>query len=466
MALESRLEDGQPVSQIVLPYSGPASITNYSREITLISEQNFAVSPFFVKTSEDTSSSLLSHESKKYRMNSSELRHICFSLDYSTPWATQVVNSLSKKVLVNPANNITNLITPEQNEKARQVYRNEDFSLFKEESLDISIIKSNQKFNILNRGESGNSSCKPLYRNGEFCEEYIGITREEDFIISFRNKTYEFNHKKQEVSCIEDAHKKERQEKRKHRKEIIKEMLKDNPPAKVAMISAPIATVLPIAILYNSPNLSDYMLLSQGINTAMLIASGNLIDLAFSPKWAKSNEDFPIYGKIRDLADKMNVKCRIGVYHGKKEQAFAYISIIPYRKNIVFADSLVSKLNEEEMLSVAGHELGHLKKGHVFAMYGLSAALVPISAFGLWQLLKECSIGAWIGIGFLGGGIKNAFSLLLRKFEYNADECSARNTSGKDLISALRKITPKYRVSLDHPSTDKRESNLMKKGLI
>jgi STE24 endopeptidase len=135
----------------------------------------------------------------------------------------------------------------------------------------------------------------------------------------------------------------------------------------------------------------------------------------------------------------------------------AYFTGFGKTKRIVFFDTLISRLNENEIEAVLAHELGHFKLHHVVRRMAWTFA---VSLLFLW-LLGELKDAAWFyqGLG-LGYPATNAVALLLfvlvvpvftfllqpliamysRKHEFEADEYAARYSSARELTSALVKL--------------------------
>jgi len=135
----------------------------------------------------------------------------------------------------------------------------------------------------------------------------------------------------------------------------------------------------------------------------------------------------------------------------------AYFTGFGKTKRIVFFDTLISRLNEDEIEAVLAHELGHFKLHHVVRRMAWTFA---VSLLFLWLLglLKDA---AWF---YQGLGVdypaSNAMALLLfvlavpvftfllhplvamysRKHEFEADEYAARYSSARELVNALVKL--------------------------
>jgi STE24 endopeptidase len=134
----------------------------------------------------------------------------------------------------------------------------------------------------------------------------------------------------------------------------------------------------------------------------------------------------------------------------------AYFTGLGNNKRIVFFDTLVKSLDEEELEAVLAHELGHFKCRHVIKMLVASSILSLISLAILGWLINQ----PWF---FTGLGVQqpsNAAALLLfmlvspsftlfmqpisayfqRKFEFEADDFAANNAKAAKMISGLVKL--------------------------
>jgi STE24 endopeptidase len=164
--------------------------------------------------------------------------------------------------------------------------------------------------------------------------------------------------------------------------------------------------------------------------------------------------------KIEDYAKKVGFKLdNIFVIDGSKRstKANAYFSGFGKEKRITLYDTLVKDLEDEEIVSVLAHEVGHYKKKHV--IFNLIAAVIT-TGFTLWLLslfigspVLSQALGVsqpsfhigLIAFGILYSPISEITGLVMnylsRKFEYQADNY-AKNTYGEEgLISGLKKLS-------------------------
>jgi STE24 endopeptidase len=134
----------------------------------------------------------------------------------------------------------------------------------------------------------------------------------------------------------------------------------------------------------------------------------------------------------------------------------AYFTGLGNNKRIVFFDTLVNSLDEEELEAVLAHELGHFKRKHVIKMLVATAVMSLISLAILGWLIKE----PWFYNGLGVEQPSNAAALLLfmlvspvftffmqpisayfqRKFEFEADDFAAANSKASKMISGLVKL--------------------------
>lgn len=134
----------------------------------------------------------------------------------------------------------------------------------------------------------------------------------------------------------------------------------------------------------------------------------------------------------------------------------AYFTGLGNNKRIVFFDTLVDSLEEEELEAVLAHELGHFKCKHVIKMLIASSAISLISLAILGWLIDK----PWFFNGLGVSEPSNAAALLLftlvspvftpfmqpvsayfqRKFEFEADDFAAANARADKMISGLVKL--------------------------
>ncbi len=191
--------------------------------------------------------------------------------------------------------------------------------------------------------------------------------------------------------------------------------------------------------------------------------------------WIAPNVIMPLFNKFTPLED-ATLKERVTalmtrsgftakgffVMDGSRRSAHsnAFFTGFGAAKRVVFFDTLLAKLNGDEMEAVLAHELGHFKHRHILKMMATNFAT---SLAGL-ALLGWVSQQVWFytGLGVMPNlsGNNSALALLLfmlvlplftffvsplsarrsRTFEFEADAYAVANSDGKALASALLKL--------------------------
>jgi len=76
----------------------------------------------------------------------------------------------------------------------------------------------------------------------------------------------------------------------------------------------------------------------------------------------------------------------------------AYFTGLGRTKRIVLYDTLISKMDENEVLAVLAHETGHWKKKHVFKMIMIFEALSLAGAYAAFRVLKSGILADTFGL--------------------------------------------------------------------
>jgi STE24 endopeptidase len=192
----------------------------------------------------------------------------------------------------------------------------------------------------------------------------------------------------------------------------------------------------------------------------------NLVMLAIYPTFIA-----PLFNKFVPLTDE-NLKQRIealltkcgfksqGLFvmdgSSRSSHGNAYFTGFGASKRVVFFDTLLERLNADEIEAVLAHELGHFKHHHVIKRIAL---MFFISFLGL-ALLGWLMNQPWFYIGLGVTQASNYMALILfllaspvflfllrplmasysRKNEFEADGYAAKHANAKDLVEALVKL--------------------------
>nr|WP_315400985.1 M48 family metallopeptidase [uncultured Duganella sp.] len=176
-------------------------------------------------------------------------------------------------------------------------------------------------------------------------------------------------------------------------------------------------------------------------------------------------EDQSLKQRIEGLMKRVGFASKgLFVMDGSKRSAHgnAYFSGFGANKRIVFFDTLLARLQPQEIEAVLAHELGHFKLKHIIKRIAMLFAI----SLGFLALLGYLKNQLWFytGLGvdplLLPGQGNDAMALLLfmltlpvftflfsplsslgsRKHEFEADAFAAAHTDARDLVSALVKM--------------------------
>ncbi len=141
----------------------------------------------------------------------------------------------------------------------------------------------------------------------------------------------------------------------------------------------------------------------------------------------------------------------------RSTKANAYFSGFGKQKRITLFDTLINDLEEEEIVAVLAHEVGHYKRRHIVFNLITSLILTGVTLFVLSLFVNNPQLSLAIGvsrpsfhaalIGFvlLYSPISVltglAMNYLSRKFEFQADDYAKETFAASPLISSLKKLS-------------------------
>ena len=171
-------------------------------------------------------------------------------------------------------------------------------------------------------------------------------------------------------------------------------------------------------------------------------------------------EENSLREKISAYAKTVGFKLdKIFVIDGSKRstKANAYFSGFGSEKRVTLFDTLINDLDDEEIVAVLAHEVGHYKKKHIifnlfasiiltgFMLYLLSVFISnPLLSHALGVEILSFHIGL-IAFGLLYSPISEITGLVMnyysRKFEYQADDYAKNTYMAEPLITSLKKLS-------------------------
>ncbi|KAK1754520.1 CAAX prenyl protease 1 [Echria macrotheca] len=171
-------------------------------------------------------------------------------------------------------------------------------------------------------------------------------------------------------------------------------------------------------------------------------------------------EEGKLKNDVEDLAKKLKFPLHeLYVIDGSKRSAHsnAYFFGLPWKKHIVIYDTLIEKSEEQEVVAVLAHELGHWKLGHTTKLFGISQVHL-FYIFTLFSVfINNHSLYSDFGftnqhpiiIGFLlfsdvlgpmDTVIKLLMNILSRRFEFQADAFAQGLGYSSELARSLIKL--------------------------
>src|SRR5690606_35762166 len=149
---------------------------------------------------------------------------------------------------------------------------------------------------------------------------------------------------------------------------------------------------------------------------------------------------------------------KIFVIDGSKRstKANAYFSGFGSQKQVTLYDTLINDLENDEIVAVLAHEVGHYKRKHIIFNLFSSVLMTGITLFILSLFINIPEVSLAIGVtvpsfhaGLIAFGILYSpisaitgffMNYISRKFEYQADNYAKLTFSEKPLINSLKKL--------------------------
>lgn len=207
---------------------------------------------------------------------------------------------------------------------------------------------------------------------------------------------------------------------------------------------------------------TNFWLYTWGFITVFTIFMNLFYSKLIVPLFNKQEplEDGSLKAKIESYAKNVGFELQnIFVINGSKRstKANAYFSGFGKEKRITLYDTLINDLEEDEIVAVLAHEVGHYKKNHILFNLATSIVLTGVMLFILSLFINNPSISlaigvdkpsfhaALIGFGMLYSPISEITGLLMnyfsRKFEYQADDFAKDTFAAAPLVTSLKKLS-------------------------
>ncbi|NRD19666.1 M48 family metallopeptidase [Winogradskyella eckloniae] len=207
---------------------------------------------------------------------------------------------------------------------------------------------------------------------------------------------------------------------------------------------------------------NQFWLYAWGIITIFTVFMNMFYSKLIVPLFNKQTplEDGELRTKISAYAASVGFNLeKIFIIDGSKRstKANAYFSGFGSEKRVTLYDTLVNDLDDEEIVAVLAHEVGHYKRKHIIFNLVSSILLTGLTLFILSIFvsnpLLSHAIGAeeqsfhvgLIAFGLLYAPISELTSLIMnymsRVFEYQADDYAKNTYKAEPLMSALKKLS-------------------------
>ena len=251
--------------------------------------------------------------------------------------------------------------------------------------------------------------------------------------------------------------------------------------------------ILALIIWFYQQTQESFWLYAWGIVTLFTVVMNLFYSKLIVPLFNTQTplEDGTLRDKISDYATSVGFNLdKIFIIDGSKRstKANAYFSGFGSEKRVTLFDTLINELDEEEIVAVLAHEVGHYKKKHIIFNLVASIALTGLTLFILSVFISNPLLSNALGVkvasfhvgliafGLLYSPISEITGLVMnqfsRKFEYQADDYAKNTYKAEPLVSSLKKLSknslsnltphPAYVIAhYSHPTLLERVKNLM-----
>ncbi|MFC4723529.1 M48 family metallopeptidase [Geojedonia litorea] len=253
-------------------------------------------------------------------------------------------------------------------------------------------------------------------------------------------------------------------------------------------------SILALIIYIYQLTQSQFWLYAWGVIALFTVFMNMFYSRLIVPLFNKQTplENGSLRDKISTYAQSVGFQLdKIFVIDGSKRstKANAYFSGFGNEKRVTLYDTLINDLEEDEIVAVLAHEVGHYKKKHIIfnliasilltgvTLYILSVFIAnPLLSNALGVATPSFHVGL-IAFGLLYAPISELTGLVMnhfsRKFEYQADDYAKTTYKAEPLVSSLKKLSKNSLSNLtphpayvfmhySHPTLFQRVKNLMR----
>jgi STE24 endopeptidase len=220
--------------------------------------------------------------------------------------------------------------------------------------------------------------------------------------------------------------------------------------------------ILALVILFLQWTGSNFWLYAWGLFALLMLFMNLFYSKLIVPLFNKQTplEIGSLKSAIESYAKKVGFELdNIFVIDGSKRstKANAYFSGFGKQKRVTLFDTLINDLDEEEIVAVLAHEVGHYKRKHIVFNLFATISLTGLTLFILSLFINNPELSLAIGVsqpsfhaalvGFvlLYSPISTmtglAMNYLSRKFEFQADNYAKETFAAPPLITSLKKLS-------------------------
>ncbi|MFC0605420.1 M48 family metallopeptidase [Winogradskyella pulchriflava] len=239
---------------------------------------------------------------------------------------------------------------------------------------------------------------------------------------------------------------------------------------------------------------NQFWLYAWGIVTLFTVFMNMFYSKLIVPLFNKQTplEEGELRNKISEYAESVGFSLnKIFIIDGSKRstKANAYFSGFGNEKRVTLYDTLVNDLDDEEIVAVLAHEVGHYKRKHIIFNLTTSILLTGLTLYILSVFISNPLLSNAIGVeqpsfhvgliafGLLYSPISELTGLVMnyvsRVFEYQADNYAKNTYKAEPLITSLKKLSKNSLSNLtphkayvfmhySHPTLLERVRNLQK----